>query len=110
MSPATHGAPLATIRLPRIAPIVMPAEAAPCRRARIGLPRRRSIRAPSAFMVTSTTPPRRPEPTRIPPTVSAVFAFRSAHKAVPKPIAPTTRTFRTPKAWASAPAADIAIR
>ena len=62
MSPAAQGAALATIRLPRIAPIVMPADAAPCRRARIGRPRRRSIRAPSAFIVTSTTPPRKPDP------------------------------------------------
>ena len=84
MTPAAHGAALATIRLPATAPIAMPAEAQACRRARIGLPSRRSIRAPSAFIVTSTTPPTNPDAISVPATTGAVVAFKSAQRAAPK--------------------------
>ena len=44
------------MRLPEIAPIAVPLDAMPWRRARIGRPSRRSIRAPSAFIVRSSNP------------------------------------------------------
>ena len=52
----------------------------------------RSIRAASAFIVTSTAPPTSPDPIRITPTVSAVSAFRSAQRAAPNSIAVMPRT------------------
>ena len=85
--PAAQGAEPAAIRLPRIAPIAMPADAAACRRARIGRPSRRSIRAPSAFMVTSTTPPRNPATMRATATSPSLQALSNPHRAAPKTIA-----------------------
>jgi hypothetical protein len=61
----------------------MPAEAAACKRARIGRPSRRSIRAPSAFIVTSTKPPRKPAAITVPATTSAEKAFSNAQRAAP---------------------------
>src|SRR5271163_4023570 len=54
--PNAQGAALVASTLPRIAPIAPPAEAPPCSRAKIGVPKRRSIRAPSAFIVASSMP------------------------------------------------------
>jgi hypothetical protein len=49
------------MRLPRIAPTAPPADALPCSRAKIGMPRPRSIRAPSAFIVASSEPAKTPK-------------------------------------------------
>jgi hypothetical protein len=66
-----------------MAPTAIPTEAAACRRAKIGCPRMRSIRAPSAFIVTSTTPPTKPEAIRKPATAAPLTASSRPQSAAP---------------------------